>query len=143
MFHQSSLSCQVNVGQAEGGRRLGAAPFSFSHPLECRWRYWGREPERCSLFPSPLAPGMWFPSIPSYTCALVVLSLMSSLTSPRAHVNSGGSLEPIKMYKPQVVSEIPRINLLSGVLICVMSLALLQTTRQDGAGRCFPTPVFL
>lgn len=49
------------------------------------------------------------------------LFLMSFFALLHSHINSGGGLEPIKIYKPQVLSEIPRINLLSGVLICVMS----------------------
>lgn len=55
----------------------------------------------------------------SYTHACVLLEPF--LASLHFHINSGGSLEPIKIYKPQVVSGIPKINLLSGVLICVMS----------------------
>lgn len=45
------------------------------------------------------------------------------------------------MCKPQVVSEIPRINLLSGVLICVMSQVLLQQMQQDGDGGTSPLHV--
>lgn len=55
----------------------------------------------------------------SYIHACLRLGLF--LASLHFHINSGSSLEPIKIYKPQVVSEIPRINLLSGVLICVVS----------------------
>lgn len=68
----------------------------------------------------------------------LALFLMSLYASPHSHINSGGGLEPIKIYKPQVVSEVPRINLLSGVLICVMSWALLQQTGQDGEGDTSP-----
>lgn len=76
-------------------------------------------------FPSsltPLAPGIWHPPLSCLKLHVwLALFLMSCLASPHSHINSGGGLEPIKIYKPQVVSEIPRINLLSGVLICVMS----------------------
>lgn len=66
------------------------------------------------------------------------------LASLRFHINSGGSLEPIKIYKPQVVSEIPRINLLSGVLIGVMSKVLLYYSKlQDAAEEAHPSSVWL
>lgn len=49
------------------------------------------------------------------------MRLVPVLASLHFHIHSGGGLEPIKIDKSQVVSEIPRINLLSGVLICVVS----------------------
>lgn len=65
----------------------------------------------------PLLPPSSFQR-PQVWLALVLMPLHAS---PHSHINSGGGLEPIKIYKPQVVSEVLRINLLSGVLICVMS----------------------
>lgn len=70
----------------------------------------------------------------------LALLLMSFLASQHSCINLGGGLEPIKVCKPQV-SEIPRINLLSGVLICVMSQVLLQQTWQDGDGGTSPPSV--
>lgn len=95
---------------------------------------------------TPLAPGIWHLPLFPFVLRLHVwlaLFLMSFLASPCSHINSGGGLEPIKIYNPQVVSEIPRINLLSGLLICVMSEALLQQMWQDGDRQihsllCFP-----
>lgn len=75
------------------------------------------------LFAHPLASVIALPTHTPFSRGYihVCLRLGPLLASLRLHISSGGSLEPIKIYKPQVVSEIPRINLLSGVLICVVS----------------------
>lgn len=99
--------------------------------------------ERWPLLPHPF--GMWdVAPRPSFFQKLhlwLALLLMSFLASQHSCINLGGGLEPIKVRKPQVVSEIPRINLLSGVLICVMSQVLLQQTWQDGDGGTSPPRV--
>lgn len=63
------------------------------------------------------------PPPPSFSRCYIhaCVRLVPFLASPHFHINSGGGLEPIKIDKPQVVSEISRINVLSGVLICVVS----------------------